>query len=219
MTEKINIEETNIVWAQSLLKGRRMHCHGRTSRWTPPVTSVMNWPQVKRLLWTSVQVAESMFPDPCVMVSCCDMYCHLSQYSTLLFLCTVNKCIELRKYLFPDQCLLHFFLILVGTTSSQNIRHLFLTPCIIYCLEALYHDSTLPLMTSALRRSTWITTHKYCVEWYGIKLLAFKSNTLSFLIFTLKSIFNSNFSFNVLVVVNLLPMLEHVIFTKYKYWD
>ena len=59
--DKINIEETNTVWAKSLPKGRGMHCHGRTSRWAPPIISVMNGRQVEHL-WTRVglQVAESM---------------------------------------------------------------------------------------------------------------------------------------------------------------
>ena len=60
VTDKVNIEETNTIRSQSLPKGRGMHCYGRTSRWAPPITSVMNGRQVERLLWTSVQVAESM---------------------------------------------------------------------------------------------------------------------------------------------------------------
>ena len=45
---------------------------------------------------------------------------------------TMDKCRDLRKYVFPDPCLLDFFfsLVLVGTITSQNIRH-FLTRCII----------------------------------------------------------------------------------------
>ena len=57
------------------------------------------------------------------------MYYRLLQYWSLLFLGTMNKCTELRKYAFPNPCLLDFFLVFVGTTTSQNIRH-FLTPCI-----------------------------------------------------------------------------------------
>ena len=43
---------------------------------------------------------------------------------------TMDKCTYLRKYAFPDLCLLDFISRLVGTTTSQNIRHLFLTLCI-----------------------------------------------------------------------------------------
>ena len=32
VTDKVNIEETNTVWARSVPKGRGMYCHGRTSR-------------------------------------------------------------------------------------------------------------------------------------------------------------------------------------------
>ena len=42
---------------------------------------------------------------------------------------TMDKCTNRRKYEFPDPCLLNFFLVFVGTTTSQNIRN-FLTPCI-----------------------------------------------------------------------------------------
>ena len=45
-----------------------------------------------------------------------------SQYWTVLFLATMNKCTELRKYAFPDPCLLDFFF--VSTTTSQNIPHM-----------------------------------------------------------------------------------------------
>ena len=45
-----------------------------------------------------------------VSFSCCDMYYHLSKYRCwTLFLVTMNKCTELRKYAFPDICLLDFF--------------------------------------------------------------------------------------------------------------
>ena len=37
------------------------------------------------------------------------MYCHLSQYWTLLFLAALNNCTELRKYAFSNPCLLDFF--------------------------------------------------------------------------------------------------------------
>ena len=73
------------------------------------------------------------------LFSCCGMYYHLSQYWTLLFSATMNKCIELRKYAFPDTCLLEFFLVLVGTTTSQNIRH-FLTSCIIQLFRLWNHQ-------------------------------------------------------------------------------
>ena len=43
------------------------------------------------------------------LLSCCDMYYHLSEHWTLSFLATMNKCTELRKYAFPDPCLLDFF--------------------------------------------------------------------------------------------------------------
>ena len=36
-------------------KGRGMHCHERTSRWAPPIKSVMNGRKVERLLWSSVR--------------------------------------------------------------------------------------------------------------------------------------------------------------------
>ena len=36
------------------------------------------------------------------------MYYNLSQYWTLLFTATMNKCTELRKYAFPDPSLLDF---------------------------------------------------------------------------------------------------------------
>ena len=54
VTDKVNIEGTNTVWTQSLPKGRGMHCHGRTSRWAPPITRIMNGRQVEHLIWTSV---------------------------------------------------------------------------------------------------------------------------------------------------------------------
>ena len=51
---------------------------------------------------------------------------HFSQYWTLVFShYSMNKFTELRKYTF-----IRIFFDLVGTTTSQNIRHLFLTPCI-----------------------------------------------------------------------------------------
>ena len=40
----------------------------------------------------------------------------------------MNKCTELKEYAFLDSCLLDFFLILAGTTTSQNSRN-FSTPC------------------------------------------------------------------------------------------
>ena len=43
---------------------------------------------------------------------------------------TMDKCTYLRKYAFPDPCLFDFLLVLVGTTTSQNIRH-FLTHCVL----------------------------------------------------------------------------------------
>ena len=58
--------------------------------------------------------------------SCCDMYYHLSQYWSLLFSAAMNKCTEVRKYAVPDPCLLDFN-VLVGTITSQNIRHFFNT--------------------------------------------------------------------------------------------
>ena len=41
---------------------------------------------------------------------------------------TMDKCTDLRKYAFQDPCLLDFFLVLLGTTTSQNIRHFFFKP-------------------------------------------------------------------------------------------
>ena len=97
VTDKVNIVETNTVWSQSLPKGRGMHLYGRTSRWATLTTSVMNGRQVNRLLWTGRR--NYAFPDLCVMVSftCCDMYYYVSQYWTLLFLATTNKCTELQN--------------------------------------------------------------------------------------------------------------------------
>ena len=55
VTDEVNIEETNTVWTQSLPKGRGMHCHGRTSRWATPITSVQvgeqGHQQSKRILY------------------------------------------------------------------------------------------------------------------------------------------------------------------------
>ena len=61
VTDKVNMGDINTLWAQYLPKGRGLHCHGRTSSWAPPITSVINGRQVEHLLWTRVwlQVAES----------------------------------------------------------------------------------------------------------------------------------------------------------------
>ena len=111
MTDQVNIEGTNSVWSQSLPKGRGMHCYGRTSCWAPPI-SVMNgsgWPFSMNKC-RSTGRRKYALPDPCVIFfSCCDMYYHLSQYWSHLFLATMNKCIELRKCAFIDPCLLNFF--------------------------------------------------------------------------------------------------------------
>ena len=42
VTDKVNLEETNTVWAKALTKDRGMNCNGRKSRGAPPVTSVIN---------------------------------------------------------------------------------------------------------------------------------------------------------------------------------
>ena len=70
---------------------------------------------------------------------------------------TMDKCKDLIKYAFPDPCLLDpfFFLVLVSTTTSQNIRH-FLTLCIrdttVYeeQLEAKFSRETENMFTLSL---------------------------------------------------------------------
>ena len=63
---------------------------------------------------------EYLYP-PCL--PCLSRWRTLNQKSSP----TTNKCKEIRKYAFPDPCLLDFFLVLVDTTTSQNIRHFFNT--------------------------------------------------------------------------------------------
>ena len=49
----------------------------------------------------------------------------------------MNKCTDLRKYVLPDPYLLDFFLVLVGTTTSQDIRNLVFFNTLYYKLAML----------------------------------------------------------------------------------
>ena len=62
-----------------------------------------------------------------LFLSCCDMFYHLLQYWTLVFLATNNKRTKLRKYAFPDPCLLNFvfFLFWWLLLPRKIIEHLF----------------------------------------------------------------------------------------------
>ena len=73
-------------------------------------------------------------PRCIIFYSSSDMCYHISQYSTLLFLATMNKCTELSMNFRTHVYWTFFFLVLVGATTSQSIRHLFLTSCIFKCL-------------------------------------------------------------------------------------
>ena len=74
----------------------------------------VKWRQVENLLWTSVGllVAESMrfrahvYWSYFFHVVICTTPSHNIGH---LFLATMNKCTELRKYAFPDSCSLDFF--------------------------------------------------------------------------------------------------------------
>ena len=112
----------------------------------PPITSVMNGRQVEHLLWTSVGllVVENMhfWTNVCLLFffSGCDMYYHLSQYWSLLFLATMKKCTELRKYVFPDPCLSPSY-------SSSFPSDLQCRGC-RYPLHPVFHISSHPLRLS-----------------------------------------------------------------------
>ena len=97
---------------------------------------VMNGLPVEHLLWTSVglqaqNISVSRPMCNCLFL-CCDVYYHLSQYWALLFLAIMNKCIKLRKYAFPEPCLLYFFYFLSWwVLLPLKIFNTFLTPCIL----------------------------------------------------------------------------------------
>ena len=66
------------------------------------------------------------FPDPSVIFffKYYDMYYHLSQYWSLLFLAAMINCTEHRKYAFLNPCLIVFrFHVVICTTTSHNIGH------------------------------------------------------------------------------------------------
>ena len=125
MPDKVNIEETNTVWAESLPKGRGMHCYGRMLRWAPPITSVMNGRQIEHPLWTSVglQVAESMrFRIHVCLFFLCRPTTTSHNIRHFWFLATMNKWTELRKYAFLDPRLLHFFSLVSFLKKKKLIK-------------------------------------------------------------------------------------------------
>ena len=119
------------VVASEIRQGKWVHCRGRTSRWAPPQTSVMNGRQVERLLWTSVQVTDSTyaFPDPGVMVFFYIVIYTTTSHNIGHFVFshyeqvyrTQKVCVSGPMFI----GLFFFFLVLVGTITSQNIHHLF----------------------------------------------------------------------------------------------
>ena len=79
-------------------KGRRMHCHGRTLRWAPPVNKCHEWMSGRTSPINKCRATgrrKYAFPDPGVFfyVSICTTTSHNIGH---LFLITMNKCAELK---------------------------------------------------------------------------------------------------------------------------
>ena len=110
-----------LLWTDITLSTSYNKCHKWTSGW------------ISMHKCRATGCRKYAFTDPRVIVfffSCCDMYYHLSKYWSLLFLATMNRWIELRKYAFPDPCLLDFFSCLGAYYYLSKYLTPFLTPCI-----------------------------------------------------------------------------------------
>ena len=129
-----NIKNDNYTWFRKLILSatcRPTLVHRRYSTWRPFMTLL--WEVLKN--WRS-----SIAMHPCALRQ------RLWPYSTYLFSrclpclsrrwthtqtssVTMDKCTYLGKYAFPDPGFLEFFfLVLVGTTTPQNILHFFKHP-------------------------------------------------------------------------------------------
>ena len=95
-----------------------MYCH-LSQYWALLFLATMN---------KCTELRKYVFLDPCLLdrlqkVCICGPMCNglfFMLWYVLPHLTVLDKCTELRKYVLPDPCLLDFFLVLVGTITSQN---------------------------------------------------------------------------------------------------
>ena len=133
MTDKVNIEETNTVWAQSLPKAILWDA-------VPWADVILSNSYNKCYEWMLVWISTTnkcratghrkyAFPDPRVIVCVFLMLCYvlppLTELYTFVF-SQYEQVYRTRKVCISRPMFIGLFsLVLVGTTTSQNIRHFF----------------------------------------------------------------------------------------------
>ena len=140
MTDKVNIEETNTVWSQSLRRAEGCiakedvtlstsynKCQECTTGWTPPMNKCR-----------ATDLRMYAFPDPCVIVFFFHVVISLPPLTILLTLVFSHyeQVYRIQKVCISwPMFITFFFLVLVGTTTSRNIRHFFNTLYNLFLLQ------------------------------------------------------------------------------------